>query len=350
MGAAIDRGHGRAVLAGGTWLAAAGFGLWSQAHSLPVLYAAWSLLGVAMAATLYEPAFNVVTKRFPERFRQGIMVLTLVAGFASTLSFPALAWLIAALDWRGALAAIGALLALGIAPLHAWALQGTPHVAAAPAAADVAEDATLHEALRHPAFWCFTAAFTLQAFAGAAVFAHLMPALAEKGISEGEALGIVVWFGPAQVLGRFAWAALGSGRTPRGLALVVMAGVPIALALFALADRLPGLIAFSIVFGLANGLVTIVRGSLVPDYFGREHVGRISGAMSAMGLLGRAAAPFAIAWLLVPLRAYGPVLWLLCAIGVVALLAYALAGPPPALRPSRDVTSAGNSQRPSRAT
>src|SRR5262252_2733453 len=44
MGAAIDRGHDRLVLTGGSLLGACGFALWSQAHSLAVLYAAWALL------------------------------------------------------------------------------------------------------------------------------------------------------------------------------------------------------------------------------------------------------------------------------------------------------------------
>ena len=329
MGAAIDRGHDRLVLTGGTALGAVGFVLWSQAHDLATLYAAWTLLGIAMAATLYEPAFNAVTKRFPERFRKAILVLTLVGGFASTLSFPAVAGLVSAFGWRGALLAMATVLSLGIVPLHAWALQGEPHVRVVSAAADTASDATLREALRRPAFWYLTAAFSLHAFVLAAVFAHIVPAVAEKGLGEAEALAVLVWFGPAQVAGRFAWGALGGGRTPRGLALAVIAGIPLALALFAVAERVPGLLAFTLVFGLANGLVTIVRGSLVPDYFGRAQVGRISGAMSAFGLFGRAVAPFAVAWLLVPLHAYGPVLWLLCALGVCEVVSFALAGPAP---------------------
>jgi MFS family permease len=329
VGVAIDRGHGRIVITAGTLLAGIGFLVWSQVRSLPWLYAAWCVMGVAMAMTLYEPAFNVLTKRFPERFRQGIMALTLVAGFASTLSFPALAWLIERLDWRGALAAIGVLLLIGVAPLHAWALRGTPHAPASPVDhLSAVADATVREALRHPAFWFLTVSFALHSFTVAAVFAHLMPALAEKGLSEAQALAVVVWFGPAQVLGRFAFASLGSGRISPRLALVVIGGMPVSLVIFAIADRTAGLLGFSLLFGLSNGLVTIVRGSLVPDYFGREHVGRISGAMSAIALLARAAAPFAIAWLLIPLHAYRSVLLVLCGLGAGAVAAFALAGRP----------------------
>lgn len=332
-GAAIDHGRGRAVMTLGAALAGLGFLVWSRADALPWLYAAWLLLGAAMAMTLYEPAFNVLTKRFPLQYREGITTLTLVGGFASTLSFPAVAWLIRALEWRGALAAIGAVLLLAVAPLHAWALRGTPTQDAPPRPHDSADDATLHDALRERSFWLLTATFTLYSFAAAALWAHIMPALAAKGLSDAGALAVVVWFGPAQVAGRFAFLAFGRWMSIRTLGLVVLAGLPLSLAIFALADGTFALLLFALLFGLANGLVTIVRGNLVPEYFGREHVGRISGAMSAIALLSRAAAPLLTAWLLLALPGYRELLLGLAALGVVAVIAYALAKPPaPALK------------------
>ena len=329
VGAAVDRGRGRFVLTLGAALAGAGFLLWSQVHSLGLLYAAWALMGAAMAMTLYEPAFNVLTKRYAQRYREGITALTLVGGFASTLAFPAVAWLIVRFEWRGALQVIGAVLLFGIAPLHAWALRGTPPAAAAARSAhDPAADSTLHEALHDRSFWLLTATFTLYSFAAAALFAHLMPAFAAKGRSAEQALAVVVWFGPAQVLGRFAYLGFGRWLSTRLLGLVVLAGLPVSLTIFALADHTAALLAFAVLFGLANGLVTIVRGNLVPEYFGREHVGRISGAMSAISLLSRASAPLLTAWLLVALAGYREMLLVLAGTGLLALVTFAMAGRP----------------------
>ncbi len=329
-GAAIDHGRGRALMTLGAALAGIGFLVWSRAESLPLLYAAWVLLGASMAMTLYEPAFNVLTKRFPAQYREGITSLTLVGGFASTLSFPAVAWLLALFDWRGALAVIGAVLLVVVAPLHAWALRGTPTQDAPPRAHDAADDATLHEALRERSFWLLTATFTLYSFSAAALWAHIMPALAAKGLSDARALAVVVWFGPAQVAGRLAYLAFGRWVSSRMLGLVVLGGLPVSLAIFALADGTLALLLFALLFGLANGLVTIVRGSLVPEYFGREHVGRISGAMSAIALLSRAAAPLATAWLLLALPGYRELLLGLALLGAVAVFAFAMARPPAA--------------------
>ncbi|MES2992593.1 MAG: MFS transporter [Pseudomonadota bacterium] len=331
-GAAIDAGRGRALMTWGAVLAGIGFLVWSQIDSLPALYAAWALLGAAMAMTLYEPAFNILTKRFPERYREGITSLTLVGGFASTLSFPAVAWLIARYDWRVALAVIGGVLLVLVAPLHAWALRGTPARPVRAAAHDpanaLARDATLHEALRERSFWLLTVTFTLYSFAAAAMWAHMIPAFAAKGRSEAQALAVVVWFGPAQVAGRFAYLGFGRWISPRRLGLLVLAGLPVSMLIFALADQTAALLVFALLFGVANGLVTIVRGSLVPEFFGREHVGRISGAMTGISLLARASAPLATAWLLLALPGYRELLLVLAGVGVAAVVAFSLAREP----------------------
>ena len=329
VGAAIDRGHARAVLTAGAALGGAGLLLWSRVQGLPLFYAAWALIGAAMAMTLYEPAFNVLTKRFPRRYRQGITSLTLVGGFASTLSFPAAAWLIAALDWRAALEVIGAVLLVGVAPLHAWALRGSALAETASSRdPEVASDATLHQALHDRAFWLLIATFALYAFVAAALWAHMMPAFAAKGLGDAQALAVVVWFGPAQVVGRIAYLGFGRWLSPRTLGLFVLAGLPLSLVIFALARQTLALLVFALLFGLVNGLVTIVRGNVVPDYFGRQHIGRISGAMNAIALSARAAAPLVTAWLLLVLQGYRALLLLLAAVGVAAVVAFALAKKP----------------------
>jgi MFS family permease len=326
-GAAIDRGHGRRVLTGGGVIGGLGFFVWSHAGNLTTLYAAWVLLGAAMAMCMYEPAFSVLTKRFPDRFSQGITALTLVGGFASTLAFPAAVWLIACCEWRGALQIMGAVLLFGVAPLHAWALRGTPDVALATHDSAAVPDATLTEALREPQFWLLTAAFTLYAFAGAAIWAHIMPVFAAKGLTETQALAVVVWFGPAQVAGRVAYLMFGERLSIRALGLFVLGGMPLSLAIFAGSNQVGGLMLFALLFGVANGLVTIVRGTIVPQAFGHAHLGRISGAMSAISLLSRAAAPLATAGLLLVVAGYRELLLMLAGLGVASLTAFALARP-----------------------
>jgi MFS family permease len=327
VGSAIDRGHGRWVLSVGALLSGIGFLAWSQVSAPWQLFGVWALLGTTMAMCLYDPAFNVLTQRYPERYREGITALTLVGGFASTLSFPACEALIQAFGWRWALVVIGAVQIVIVAPLQAWALQG-PALAARAPSNEPNSDATLHEALRERSFWLLTLCFTLYTFASAALWAHLMPAFESKGWSSTQALGVVVWIGPAQVLGRLIYAAAGRQVPLRVVGLFVMLAMPAAMVLFALAHSALALLLFALLFGIANGLVTIVRGGLVPEYFGRSQIGRISGAMVGMGLLARAAAPLGAAALLAAVAGYRDVMLVMAVLGVAAAAAFALARPP----------------------
>lgn len=327
VGAAIDRGHGRKVLAGGAAVAGLGFAAWSQVSQPWHLYAVWAVLGTTMAMTLYDPVFAVLTRRYPTRFRQAITAMTLVGGFASTLSFPACELLISQLGWRPALWVIGGVMLLLVAPLQAWALRGPAagglHIQAAGPTPH-----TLGQALRERAFWLLTLCFTLLAFATAALWAHMMPAFESKGWTSAQALAVVVWIGPAQVLGRLLYVAAARWVSLRVLGMVVMLSMPAALALFALADAVLALLCFALLFGMANGLVTLVRGGLVPEYFGRDHIGRISGAMGGMALLARAAAPLGAAWLLLLLPGYRELVGVMAAFALAAALAFVLARPP----------------------
>jgi len=83
----------------GSLLAAAMLVLWSQAHGLTTLFVVWVGLGIAMAATLYDPVFAVITRDYPGSFRTKITLITLVAGFASTVFIPMTQGLINGFGW-----------------------------------------------------------------------------------------------------------------------------------------------------------------------------------------------------------------------------------------------------------
>ena len=326
-GAVIDRGHGRALMVGGSLLAAAGFAIWALVREPWQLYAAWALLGAAMAMVLYEPAFAILTRRYPTRYRQGITALTLVAGFASTVSFPVFAALIGALGWRTALVVAAGVFLLVILPLNAWALQGSA-TGVEPAAPDAVADATLHEALRTRAFWLLTLAFTLDAFVMAGLWAHMIPMFDARGASQAQALAVLVWIGPAQVAGRVVYAAIGQRWPLRRVGMGVLAGLALSMALLATGTGMVSWLLFAGVYGVCAGTFTIVRGAIVPLYFGRAHIGRIGGAVASVGLVARAAAPLALAWLLLLVPGYQQVLLLMAGLGAAAVVAFVWAGKP----------------------
>ncbi|MFU0507493.1 MFS transporter [Pseudaminobacter sp. NGMCC 1.201702] len=68
VGAAIDRRHGRYLMAGASVVSGLLLAAWSQVTSIVAFYAVLAVLGCMQAATLYEPAFAVIARRVgPER-------------------------------------------------------------------------------------------------------------------------------------------------------------------------------------------------------------------------------------------------------------------------------------------
>jgi hypothetical protein len=110
--------------------------------------------------------------------------------------------------------------------------------------------------------------------------------------------------------------------------LLSLIAIAAAFAVFAWSAHPVALLTFALLFGAGNGLVTIVRGGLLPAYFGRSHIGRISGTLSAVSLLARASAPLATAWLLLALPGYRELLLVLAAISAGAWVAFTLARAP----------------------
>src|SRR6185437_12101897 len=88
---------------------AAGLVALAFASNLLGLAVAWAVLGAGMGFGLYEAAFATVAGLYGREARNAITGITLYAGFASTVGWPASALFIDHLGWRGACLAWAAL-------------------------------------------------------------------------------------------------------------------------------------------------------------------------------------------------------------------------------------------------
>jgi len=330
IGARIDRHGGRAVMALGSLVGAVLFAAWSRVDSLALFYAIWLGLGLALAATLYEPVFAVVTRAFPEDYRTRITALTLVGGFASTVFIPLTQLFIDQLGWRGALVALGVCNALIALPVHALLLRDGARAGASDDAARAETqrvgDAALQRALRHPAFWALAICFTAYYATFSAMTFHIIPLLAERRVPTAIIVAAIATIGPAQVAGRIALLALGRRFSTPLAGRIAFLGLPCsALPLLALPTSIIGLFAFAAICGAANGIITIIRGTAVPDLLWREGYGAINGALTLPANVARAAAPFGAALVWSAAGSYDAVLWSILLGGVIAAIGFWLA-------------------------
>ena len=78
---------------------------------------------------------------------------------------------------------------------------------------------------------------------------------------------------------------------------------------------------FVALYGLGNGMLTIVKGTSVAQYVSREHAASLNGALGVPIALGRASAPWLLGALWTPATGYTAGLWVLLASSLVAMAA-----------------------------
>ena len=322
VGGLIDRYGGHRVMPFGSLAGAAGLvGLTVASH--PVAYfVVWMLLGAAMAASLYDPAFATLGRIFGAKARQPITVLTLAGGFASTVSWPATYALLQPLGWQGTYLVYAALLAFVAAPLHAFALprtRATHDVAAAAGGASPPVRPTAGVA-----FVLVVAAFAAYSFVPSGLSAHLLAIFQRAGLEPHVVVLVGMLFGPSQVAARLCEFIFARNIHPLAMARfavgMLVASFPL-LWLFGFST--PAAVLFAVMFGVANGLITIARGAVPLALFGPVGYGRIIGRIARPALVITAVAPVVIAF--VAERASDPVALAVAAgFSVVALICFML--------------------------
>ena len=319
VGRWIDRYGPRALMTAGSCLATGLLLVWSRVHGLVGLYVVWGAMGLAMAAILYEPAFAAIVHWFPHRRERALLIVTLVAGLASTIFMPAAAWLLGRIGWRMTIQVLAGFLAVTTIPIHALVLRsGSAGRPPANAAEPAPDGVPLRAAMATVVFWVLAAAFAISSFIAVAVSVHGLVYLTQRGYSAALAAAAVGWMGAMQLPGRLLFvpvvSRLGSGRATAVIFLAQGAG----LVLLAFAGRLPILIATIVLLGSANGMSTLARATTVADRFGRRYYGSVSGAIAAGSNGARALAPIMASLLTLWLGGYGPTFGALAGIGALS--------------------------------
>ena len=322
VGRWIDRGHERAVMAGGSVLIATGLALHAFVHSAAAFYASWLLLGAALAGTLYAPVFAVVTRRYPQDFRRAIITITFLGGLASSVFIPLSAALIQSWGWRNALLVLAAIHLLVCLPIHLVCLRGAPMPAV-----PVAHGEHSPSALLRSAPFLFNGVFVVGMMGiTAAIPPHLISLRREAGLQDAWVIAIPATIGVVQVLGRLLLYFF-EHRFDLHLAnRLIPVLIPLALAalIAGAASPLAGLL-FVLLYGLGNGMLTIVKGTAIAQYVNREHVASLNGALGIPTAVARALAPVLLGVLWTREAGYRWGLTLLLAVAVVSCVALVLA-------------------------
>jgi predicted MFS family arabinose efflux permease len=333
LGHWLDRAGPRVPMTIGSILGTVLVVAWARVESLPAFYLIWAGLGAALALTLYEPAFAVASAWFVRGRARAMLILTTVAGLASTIFLPLAGWLTERLGWRDALLVLAVILGAVTIPAHALVLRRRPEDlgllpdGAAPTPGQPPSPPAgvpLTRALRDPAYWWLTVAFFLGMTAAVAIGVYLIPILLERGESLARATFITGLIGAAQVGGRVIVTALDRRAPEAAVGVGVFALQALALFVILVTSGMAALLLAVALLGAGRGGVTLMRATLVADRYGRANFAAISGIPAAAQMAARAAAPVGAGLLVAWLGGYTPMLVILAAIALASTLAMAM--------------------------
>jgi MFS family permease len=293
VGRLIDRHGGRLVLAASNVVIAAGLAILAAAHGIAGLAIAWTVLGIGIGMGLYDPAFAALTWLYGREARSAITGITLIAGFASTVGWPASALFLDQFGWRAACLIWAGLNLVLAAPVNWLTIPRRGVPAAAP---QVAAALPLAEAPRG-AMPILAFFFSATWFVQGAMAAHLPGLLQAAGASATAAIAAASLVGPAQVGARMVEFGLLRSVHPVSSARIAAVLHPVGAALLAVFGA-PAIVAFALLHGAGNGMITIAKGTLPLALFGPQGYGLRSGLLSAPARVLQSAAPFLFGLLL----------------------------------------------------
>ncbi|MBM4440281.1 MAG: MFS transporter [Candidatus Rokubacteria bacterium] len=302
VGRAIDRHGARAVMTLGAGLVAVGLFALAHVGSQPAYLAIWVFLGLGMRLCLYDAAFAALVQIAPSRGRMAISYLTLFGAFASSVFWVVGHALNEQIGWRQTLMVFAAVNVAVSLPLHWFGLarreRGDVAAATTGAPSASADGPPLEGRTRSIAIGLFALIMSLNAFVFGVVSVQLVPLLEAAGLATATAVWVASLKGVAQFSGRVVEIAF--GRSLRAITVGRIAiGLlpPSMLLLLAGAASLPLVIAFTLLTGASQGVITIVRGAVPLALFGAKGYGAVLGVIATPVLVVSAASPTVFAWI-----------------------------------------------------
>jgi MFS family permease len=294
-GRVIDRHGARGVMAIGTLMVSAGLVALSAVKSEAAYLGVWVFLGIGMRLCLYDAAFAALVQVVPSRGRQAISYLTLFGAFASTVFWVLGHFLDEALGWRQTLVVFAVINLAVCLPLTWYGLARKESADAGQAREDPArklDGPPLSGRARTIAMVLFAGVMSLNAFVFGVITVQLVPLLEAAGLATAAAVWVASLKGFAQFGGRVVEIVFGRNLRAITIARIAIVVLPVSFALLFLSrGHLALIVAFTVLMGASQGVITIVRGALPLALFGPNGYGAVLGVLATPILLVNAASP-----------------------------------------------------------
>ena len=303
VGRAIDRRGARTVMTLGTALVSAGLFALAHVRSEIAYLAVWVLLGLGMRLCLYDAAFAALVQVTPSRGRTAISYLTLFGAFASSVFWVVGHALNAQVGWRQTLVVFALINLVVCLPLH-WVGLARREVAARGGAAAVGgstlspDGPPLEGRARSLAIALFAVIMSLNGYVFGVISVQLVPLLEAAGLATAAAVWVASLKGVAQFGGRVVEILFARRLRAITVGRIAIGILPPSLLLLLMGTgSLPLVVAFTLLMGASQGVITIVRGAVPLALFGAKGYGAVLGVIATPILVINAASPTVFAWL-----------------------------------------------------
>jgi MFS family permease len=301
VGRVIDRYGARAVMTLGTVVVSAGLFALSTVDSEAVYLVVWAFLGVGMRLCLYDAAFAALVQVAPSRGRKAISYLTLFGAFASSVFWVVGHALNEQVGWRQTLVVFAVINLAVCLPLHWFGLarresEGSAGPTGGPTSSP--DGPPLEGTNRSIAIALFALIMSLNGFVFGVISVQLVPVLEAAGLATAVAVWVASLKGVAQFGGRVVEIVFARNLRAITVGRIAVGILPPALVLLLAGTRsLPLVVAFTLLMGASQGVITIVRGAVPLALFGARGYGAVLGRIAAPVLVVNAASPTVFAWI-----------------------------------------------------
>lgn len=152
----------------------------------------------------------------------------------------------------------------------------------------------LREALRTRALWLLTISLVVGGFSVASVVVHEFSYVTDRGFSTGVAATVLSTHAVTASMGRLVWGFLVERFHVRYCLAALYVGSALGVGILLIASSVPMVFLFALVYGINVGGHAVLSSVAWADYFGRQSVGTIRGALMPLTAGSVAAGPILV--------------------------------------------------------
>jgi len=306
IGALVDRLGSRKLLLAGSITVGIGLLLMSTTRSLFMFYAAMVLIAFGAGGCTSVVTMTAVARWFRKDIGKALGIMS--AGFgASGLMLPLIVWLVDVCGWRAALIALGlgmwiigiplALIVRDSPEQYGCLPDGVSPVGPSPPP-DAQERPAIKmwDALRERTLLYLNLSEGLRFMVLASVVIHIMPHLSTMGIPRSTAGMIAAAIPLISIVGRFGFGWLGDLFDKRYIMSLAFSLMAVGILALTFVDTKAGLILFLLSFPAGFGGISVLRGTILREYYDARTFGTRMGLMMGFAAVGGIIGPTLTGW------------------------------------------------------